>query len=397
MTGTMSRPGIAHQPALDGLRAVSVLVVLLFHGQITGFTGGYLGVSVFFTLSGYLITSLLIAERTGTGNTGVGAFYVRRAKRLLPASLLCLTAIAVAAAVTDWFDAVTTLRRDLLGALLQVANWVSLSGSGSYQQLFSESAGQLSPVEHYWSLAIEEQFYWVWPLAFVGLCRVARTHAARTWIIGIATAGFALLAPVITIVWGADAGYWATPARAAEILVGALVAFLLWGRTAPRWWSAVAIVAFAVLAVAVVTFPAAGGPAYHGALPLVGLVSALLVAGLQAPGLLRTALGTRPLVWLGQISYGVYLFHWPVFVVLDQQRLDLPLPALFAVRMAITLVIAQLSFMLVERPIRRGISWRPHAIGVAALAGCVAVAAVAVVLVPGGDADYWRRSGASTP
>ena len=139
----MSRPGIAHQPALDGLRAVSVLVVLLFHGQITGFTGGYLGVSVFFTLSGYLITSLLIAERSGTGDTGVGAFYVRRAKRLLPASLLCLTAIAVAAAVTDWFDAVTTLRRDLLGALFQVSNWVSLSGSGSYQQLFSASCGSV--------------------------------------------------------------------------------------------------------------------------------------------------------------------------------------------------------------------------------------------------------------
>ena len=135
--------------------------------------------SVFFTLSGYLITSLLIAERTGTGRTGIGAFYVRRAKRLLPASLVCLTAIAVAAATTDWFAGVTTLRRDLLGALFQVANWVSLAGSGSYQQIFAAAAGQVSPVEHYWSLAIEEQFYWVWPLAFVALCRVARSHRGR--------------------------------------------------------------------------------------------------------------------------------------------------------------------------------------------------------------------------
>src|SRR4051812_23665853 len=109
MTRTMSRPGIAHQPALDGLRAVSVMVVLLFHGEIAGFGGGYLGVSIFFTLSGYLITSLLIAERAGTGTTRVGAFYVRRAKRLLPASLACLVGIAVAAKTTDWFVAVSTL------------------------------------------------------------------------------------------------------------------------------------------------------------------------------------------------------------------------------------------------------------------------------------------------
>lgn len=390
----MSRPGIAHQPALDGLRAVSVLVVLLFHGEITGFSGGYLGVSVFFTLSGYLITSLLIAERNGTGRTGVGAFYVRRAKRLLPASVLCLTAIAIASATTDWFAGVSTLRRDLLGALFQVANWVSLTGSGSYQQLFANAAGQVSPVEHYWSLAIEEQFYWLWPLAFVGLCRVARSHRGRTWIVGVVTLGLGLAAPIIAAVWGADAAYWATPARAAEILTGALVAFLLTSRTIDARWSWLAVASFAALALAVVLFPAAHGPAYSGAMPLVGVVSALLVVGLQATGPLRSALSTAPLVWLGKISYGVYLFHWPVFVVLDDRRVDLSTPALFALRMAVTLAIAQVSYVIVEQPIRTGVSWRPPAIGLSAAAVCVAAAVATLALVPGGDADYWRTSAA---
>ena len=390
----MPRPGIAHQPALDGLRAVSVLVVLLFHGEITGFSGGYLGVSVFFTLSGYLITSLLIAERTGTGRTGVGAFYVRRAKRLLPASVVCLTAIAIASATTDWFAGVSTLRRDLLGALFQVANWVSLGGSGSYQQLFANAAGQVSPVEHYWSLAIEEQFYWIWPLAFVALCRLARSHRARTWAVAGVTIGFGIAAPVIAAVWGADAAYWATPARAAEILTGALAAFLLTGRSPARWWSWLALGSFAALGAAVLLFPAAHGPAYSGALPLVGVTSALLIVGLQASGPLVTVLSTPPLVWLGKISYGVYLFHWPVFVMLDARRVDVSTPALFALRMAVTLVIAQLSFTVIERPIRTGVSWRPPTIGLSAAAACVGAAVATFALVPGGDADYWRAPNA---
>jgi peptidoglycan/LPS O-acetylase OafA/YrhL len=394
MDRTMSRPGIAHQPALDGLRGASVLVVLLFHGEITGFSGGYLGVSVFFTLSGYLITSLLIAERAATGSTAVGAFYIRRAKRLLPASLVCLASIAVAASVTDWFASVSTLRRDLLGALLQVANWVSLAGSGSYQELFANTSGQVSPVEHYWSLAIEEQFYWLWPLAFVGLCRVARSHRSRTIVVGIVSAGFGVAAPVIAAIWGADAAYWSTPARATEILAGALAAFVLTGRAPKSWWSWIAIAAFCALGCAVVLFPAANGPAYEGALPLVGVASALLIAGLQTAGPLVSLLSTRVIAWLGRISYGVYLFHWPVFVVLDARRVDLSAPALFALRLAVTLAIAQISYVVVERPIRTGMSWRPPTVGLAAAAGCVTVAVATIALVPGGDAEYWRRPAA---
>ncbi len=385
----MNRPRMVHQPALDGIRAVSVLAVLLFHGEIAGFDGGYVGVSVFFTLSGFLITSLLIAEHDVTRRIDVSGFYVRRAKRLLPASLLCIAAIAVLSATTDLFAGVATLQRDLLGGLFQVANWVFLAGDGSYQQLFADAAGQASPIEHYWSLAIEEQFYWIWPLAFVGIARIGRTHRGRTIVVAMITAVFAALAPVIAAVWGPDAAYWSTPARAAEILLGALAAFLVAGRTLSPRWHLAAAAALATLCATFVLFPAVGGPAYHGAMPLVGVVSALLIVGLQVPGPARSLLSLSPFAWLGRISYGVYLYHWPVFVVLDSRRIDLDTVPLFALRMAVTLVLAQVSFTLFERPVRNGLARRPREIGLIALGTTAAVAVAAVLVVPAGVGDYW--------
>jgi peptidoglycan/LPS O-acetylase OafA/YrhL len=385
----MNRPRMVHQPALDGIRAVSVLAVLAFHGEIPGFDGGYLGVSVFFTLSGFLITSLLIAEHDVTQRVDVSGFYVRRAKRLLPASLLCIVAIAGLSATTDLFAGVASLRRDLLGALFQVANWVFLAGDGSYQQLFADAAGQASPLEHYWSLAIEEQFYWVWPLAFLVIARVGRTHRGRTILVAAITAVFAAMAPVIAAIWGPDAAYWATPARAAEILVGALVAFVVAGRELSPRWHLVAGGALAALVTGFVMFPSVGGPAYRGALPLVGVVSALLIVGLQVPGPVRSALSVSPLAWLGRISYGVYLYHWRVFVAVDSPRVDLDTAPLFALRLAITLVLAQASFTLFEQPIRNGLVRRPRDIGLIALATTAAVAATALVVVPAGIGDYW--------
>ena len=131
-------------------------------------SGGYLGVSVFFTLSGFLITSLLLAEHAGHRLGRRPAFYTRRARRLLPASLVCLAAVCVLAAAGA-FDGITKLRRDVLGALFQVFNWVKLASGESYADLTAAQAGLRRPLDHYWSLAIEEQFYWVWPLAFLGI------------------------------------------------------------------------------------------------------------------------------------------------------------------------------------------------------------------------------------
>ncbi|MDG1266352.1 MAG: acyltransferase family protein, partial [Ilumatobacter sp.] len=179
------------------------------------------------------------------------------------------------------------------------------------------------------------------------------------------------------------------PARAAEILLGAFLALALAGRTvSPRLW-VLAPAALVILGVCVVTFPAAGGPAYSGWLPAIGAVSALLLLGLQVDSPVRSACAVAPLVWLGRISYGVYLFHWPIFVVMNDERTGIDGPALFALRMMLTLGVAQLSFMLFEQPIRKagGIGIRPTL--VAAGGATAAVIVAAVIMVPGADSDYW--------
>src|ERR1700712_3104203 len=145
---------IRYQPALDGVRALAVIAVLLFHGGLSWMSGGYLGVSVFFTLSGFLITSLLLREGDATGRIDVARFYTRRARRLLPASLVCILAVCALAAAGA-FAGVAGLRRDVLGALLQVFNWVKLGSGESYADLNNLTAGLRHPLDHYWSLAIE--------------------------------------------------------------------------------------------------------------------------------------------------------------------------------------------------------------------------------------------------
>ena len=385
------RPTIAYQPALDGVRALAVLAVLLFHGGVWGFTGGYLGVSVFFTLSGYLITSLLVHEHAATGRVDLGAFYARRLRRLLPASALCLAVIVVLARATDWFDRVEGLRSHVLGAVFQVANWVLLAGDGSYQNLLAQEAGAASPLDHFWSLAIEEQFYWVWP-PFIAVL-FARVAAPRRRISAIAavTAAALVAAPLIAAVWGPDAAYWSTPARIGEILVGAWLALVLRYRQTPldgRWrWAAP--VAVGLLAVGVATFPSAGGPAYHGGLPLVALVSGLLLVGLQVGGPVRQALGWRPLVALGKISYGVYLFHWPLYVLLEERRTGLDGAPLLAVRLGATLLVSVVSYRLFESPIRHASGTRIATFG-GAVAATAAVSVAAWGLVPLGLGEYWN-------
>ncbi len=380
---------LAYQPALDGVRAVAVTMVLLFHGGVGWMRGGYFGVSVFFTLSGFLITSLLVREYEFTARISPGAFYVRRAKRLLPASTLCLAVVSIMSTRDVWRGA-DHLRRDGLGALFQVANWVQLGGGGSYTDLQSKSAGLLSPLDHYWSLAIEEQFYWLWPLAFWGVARLGRRRGwSLTRIMMSITVAFAAVAPLIALIWGRDAAYWATPARAAEILVGALLAVALReGKIAPQAWMAPTFLS-AVVVIAVV-LPPAGGPAYHGAFPVLAVASGGLLLGLQHRGRVTSALSWRPLVGLGAISYGVYLFHFPVYVLMSADRVGRSGWQLLIARVAITLTVASVSYWLIERPIRRATVAGPRASIYAASA--VGVALTAVLSVPTRDATYWTAN-----
>ncbi len=383
------RTSIAYQPALDGVRALAVAAVVLFHAEVSGFTGGYLGVSMFFTLSGYLITSLLVHEHDSMGRIALGEFYRRRVRRLLPASAVCLGLVALAGTVSNVFDGVVDLRKQLVGSVLQVANWVFLIGDGSYQELFQRASGTSSPLEHFWSLAIEEQFYWVWPPAMVAILSRSRNVRSRIIVVALIAIGFSVSAPVIAAVWGPDAAYWSTPTRIAEILIGALLAVVLAGRTVDRRLSVVAPVSLLALAACIVTFPSSGGPAYHGALPLVAVASAGLVLGLQIPSALGTLLSRAPLVWLGRISYGVYLFHWPIFVILDEQRTNLDGIVLLAVRIGLSLGAAQISYVLIERPIRTANAFGTRStFGLAAMSTAV-VAFVAIVVVPVGAGEYW--------
>jgi peptidoglycan/LPS O-acetylase OafA/YrhL len=383
----MSSPSIGYQPALDGVRAVAVATVLLFHAGLSWMGGGYLGVSVFFTLSGFLITSLLLAEHAATGTVGVAAFYTRRAKRLLPASLLCL-AVVCALAAAGAFDGLANLRRDVLGALFQVFNWVKLASGESYADLTAAQAGLRRPLDHYWSLAIEEQFYWLWPLAFLGIvawCR--RRGRSPMQAVAVLTALFAVAAPVVAAVWGPDAAYWATPARIGEILFGALAACVVAARPPSARAAVWAPVALVAILVACVLFPDGRGPAYEGALPLVGAVSALMIYGLQVPGPVRSLLSARPLVALGKVSYGVYLFHWPVYVLVDRQAWGLPLAADLAIKWGAVAVLTVGSYFLLERPVRRSERLVPRRTLVSGLAATAAVGAL-VLLVPSGAKYY---------
>ena len=347
-------------------------------------SAGYLGVSVFFTLSGFLITTLLMSEQSATGRVSLGRFYSRRAKRLLPASLLCLVLVAVARSAGE-FDRVDGLRRDGYGALLQSFNWVRLAGTTSYADLFAGgNPAVTSPLEHYWSLAIEEQFYLVWPLVLLGLLTLAKRQGwSIVRMLAVVATAFAIAAPVIAHRYGGSAAYWSTPARLAEILIGGVLAAWI-GRRGPVSSRAGRFAVLPLLAVVALAsaLPSGSGPAYQGLLPVYALFSAGLIYTLQAPGRVRALLSTAPFVASGRVSYGLYLFHWPIFVLLRNHGWDLATVWGFAVAASLTVACALMSYVLIEQPIRHS-RWKPQRTAILALLGAATAFAV-IAIAPGG-------------
>lgn len=386
-----SWPALGYHPALDGLRALAVLAVMLYHADVRWMRGGYLGVDAFFVLSGFLITSLLLHEWRRTGRIALGAFFARRARRLLPALVLMIGGVAAYAA---WFAPrrqLVAIRADAIAALAYVANWRQAASPAGYFDLFATP----SPLRHTWSLAVEEQWYLLWPVAMVALLVLCGSRLNR-----MLTA--IVVAALVSALWAAwlhdPAGdpsrvYYGTDTRAHELLVGAALAVLLFGlaeRRAQRpsgdippmreWFLHGAAVVAAGSTLMLWMFAGADSRwLYEGGLLLAAVAVALVIASvLRERSPLRRALEVRPLVAIGLVSYGLYLWHWPVYLAMTPTRTGLDGAALVVVRFAVTAVLAVASFVLVERPIRKGAlrGWR----GRGALAGGAAIALAAMVV-----------------
>jgi len=352
----------AYRPALDGVRALAVIGVLLFHGGIAALPGGFLGVDAFFVLSGFLITSLLLAERDLRGRIRLGAFWLRRARRLLPALLMVLIATVLAYRTILPTVELNLLRLDALAALGYVANWRMIYRGDDY---FTQTAGP-SPLQHTWSLGIEEQFYVVWPLLIVGLFAIGFRHRRRV-LLGLCVGGAALSALAGALLYqpnDVNRAYFGTDSRAQALLIGCALAVLL-ARPARRGpWSPAIQDVVAVLGVlglgtvALIWLTADGGDAwlYRGGLTAAAIGVAAIIAHtvLSPDDPIGRALALRPLVWIGRISYGLYLWHWPIFGLLNSQRTGLDGPALLTVRLAVTLAVSVVSYWLIEQPIRTG-------------------------------------------
>jgi peptidoglycan/LPS O-acetylase OafA/YrhL len=349
---------------LDGLRAVAVIAVVLYHADVPGVSGGFLGVDVFFVLSGFLITSLLLVELDRTGGISFRRFYARRARRLLPAlvAVLAVTAVLVA---TIAYDAAGGFRRDLPGALLYYSNWSNILTETSY----FEFIGRPPMLKHLWSLAVEEQFYILWPA--VALVAYRWRGARAVGLVALAGALLSTLAMLIGSVVGDMPGaadpsrlYFGTDTHAMGVLVGAALA-VVWrpGRTSPvlpRQAQAVITVAgAAALGLLVLAFMSIGEYStflYRGGFLLIAVVSAVVVAAASHRGVpFGSWLGNPPMRWVGERSYGIYLWHWPLFLV-TRPGADLPVDGVlaFAVRITLLLAVAELSYRYLEMPIRRG-------------------------------------------
>ena len=379
---------LPYQPALDGLRALAVTAVLAYHAGLTWARGGFLGVDAFFVLSGYLITSLLIAEWRNTGTINLPAFWARRARRLLPALFLLLAGIAGYALVFAEPAELDKLRNDSFATLGYIANWNLAFSGASYFDQFSLP----SPLGHTWSLAIEEQWYIIWPLLFVLLLRLGRSSLSTLFIASLVMiAGSALL-----MAWMYDPGadpsrvYYGTDTRAQSLLVGAVLAILLAWHGPLRASAARLLLQFGALAGAIFTgwlwvnTPYDSTLLYQGGFLLSAVAIAVVIAAVVQPqrGPLGRLLSLSPLRGLGRISYGVYLWHWPVYLVLSPVRTGWDGAELLTVRIALTLALSIASYYVIENPVRRGAlrSWRAWTVAPTA----AAVLVIGLVMVTRG-------------
>ena len=347
-------------PALDGVRALAVIAVLAYHADLRAAQGGFLGVDVFFVLSGFLVTALLLTERQRFGHFSLYRFWGRRARRLLPAVAVLLAAVAMAVPLLAP-DQGYRLRGDLGAALAYVSNWRLIFEQQSYFQ----ATGRPPLLQHLWSLAVEEQFYVLWPVFLgVGLRLTRRRRRVGAAAVVLAAGSTVLMAVLHDPTADPSRVYYGTDTRLAALLVGAALACFWPARTAKRRprvpkpvLEVAGLAALGGLVLCVRDVHQYRPGLYRGGFLGVAVLAGVVVAvcASRRPTLLSRFLAQAPLVWLGKRSYSVYLWFWPVFM-LTRPHADVPLTGwpLLALRLAITLALASASYRFVEEPIRNG-------------------------------------------
>ncbi|KRE61750.1 lipopolysaccharide modification acyltransferase [Nostocoides sp. Soil756] len=382
---------------LDGLRALAVVAVLVFHLDPRWLPGGFLGVDVFFVVSGFLITTLLVRERRDTGRIDLRAFWGRRARRLLPPLLLVVPSAVLLARLAEG-DLLVGVGRQVLGALTFTSNWLEIGAGSDY---FASTSPVL--LANLWSLAVEEQFYLLWPLALLLLLRFVDRPAHRVAVVAALAAASAL-----AMAWRFDPEYptrvyYGTDTHAMGLMVGAALALALAspGRagTATAGWHrsrrAVGAVALAVLLGSFVVADERSALTFRGGILLVSLATAALVlVVVERPGRLRALLEVPAARWVGARSYGIYLWHWPVVLVVGRDLPVAPGGAEYVLTrcwaVLVTLAAADLSYRFVETPVRRlgvrgafaALTRRLRAVGTRRARVAWAVVATVAVAVP---------------
>lgn len=348
---------LAHQPALDGIRALAVIAVVLYHDCVNRprdrwVPGGFLGVDVFLVLSGFLITGILLTNRERTGRTATKEFWIRRARRLLPALLVMLLFAAAYGYFASPKWELASLWSQTVATMLYVENWFTLYGTPGR-----------APIAHTWSLSIEEQWYFVWPFLLAGLLVLSRNRR-RPLILAITglTVASAIFMAITFARGGWAHGYYSTFSRAGELLLGCLIAVALRespvirNRTARIVVEVGALVALGYLAWQF-RFATPFDPGlYRGGFYLVAVATAVIIVAALQPGspVVRPMFGWRPLAAVGLVSYGVYLYHVPLFRWMSPEATGLSTWPLLGARLAVLAAMAIASYRLIEMPVRNG-------------------------------------------
>ena len=348
---------LAYITGLDGIRAVAVMAVLFYHASLPWALGGFLGVETFFVLSGFLITSLLLAEWQSKNAIDLRNFWLRRARRLLPAVWLLLLALPILAVLLAR-DTLPRLKEDIPAALFYITNWVYILREVPYFEAF----GRPPLLQQLWSLAVEEQFYLLWPLALLLLLRISQNNRSRLF---IATLMLCVLSSVwMAALYSPDVDplriYYGTDTRAAGFLVGAMLA-MIWSPTPgsrPGGSRHFELLGWAGLLALMVLYNQLNEFKpflYRGGILVTALASALLIVGASTPATgISRLLELPPLRWIGSRSYSIYLWHWPVFM-LTRPGFDIQIPEAWTRigQVALTFLLAELSYRWIETPVRQ--------------------------------------------